>query len=304
MTSSFFEDLTKNAGKVGKARIAVPMAEDEAVAYAVERGVRDGFIDAVLIGDSDKISVIYADLASSKNVTIVHETDSVKACKIAVSMVREGRVDLLMKGLVPTSTILKAILNSEAGLKKSPLLSHITFFELKEQPGMRMITDVGINIAPDPDALEKIVRNAIEAFHLFKPDIPKVALLSANEKVSDKIPGTVLAQAVAAKFSGCMEAIVEGPVSLDLSVSAESARIKKYKGKIQGDADILVVPRIEVGNVLYKSLQYFSGANLGGVVFGAQCPVVLTSRSDSNETKFFSLLLGVTLWRNARSGGS
>ncbi|MFZ2958104.1 MAG: phosphate acyltransferase [Candidatus Ozemobacteraceae bacterium] len=299
--NSFFRDLAANVGQGTKARLAVPLAEDEAVAYAVERGVQAGLIQALLIGDADKIREMYGKTASTEGVTVIHEPDPGKACKAAVSAVREGRADLLMKGLVPTSTILKAVLNSQEGLKKNPLLSHLAFFELKNHPGLRILTDAAINIAPDADVLEKIAKNAIEAFRLFSSRVPKVALLSANEKVSEKVASTVLAKEVMQKFSNPDEAIVEGPISLDLSVSAESARIKKYSGRIQGDADILVVPRIEVGNVLYKSLQYFACADMGGVVFGAQCPVVLTSRADSNETKFSSLLLGVTLWRNARS---
>jgi len=297
--SQFFQGLVEGLHEGRTARVAIPLAQDEACAYAVCTGVRKGLLSAVLIGDVAEITKMYAEIATHEGVQIVAETNADAACRKAVALVREGAADLLMKGLVPTSTILKAVLNSKEGLKKNPLLSHLAFFEHPSHPGMKILSDAAINIAPDVEALEKIARNAIEAFRLFTDRPPKVALLSANEKVSDKVPSTGLAKETAARFADPQEAVVEGPISLDLAIHPESGRIKKYGGKIQGDADIFIAPRIEVGNVLYKSLQYFAQAEMGGVVFGAQCPVVLTSRSDSNETKFNSLMLGVRLWRNA-----
>lgn len=293
--NGFFKELPGMARGKRPMRVAIPLAEDEACAYAVGEGLKAGLVEALLIGNPVKIRELYGEAAKHPAVTIIEEPEAGAACKKAVALVREGKADLLMKGLVPTSSILKAVLSSSDGLKKNPLLSHLCFFERKDEPGLKILTDAAINIAPDAEALEKIARNAIEAFRAFFPRAPKVAMLSANEKVSDKVPSTLLAKDVVARFPNPDEAIVEGPISLDLSVSPESARIKKYQGKIRGDADILVAPRIETGNVLYKSLQYFADARMGGVVFGAKCPVVLTSRSDSNATKFSSLLLGLAL---------
>jgi phosphate butyryltransferase len=141
------------------------------------------------------------------------------------------------------------------------------------------------------------IDNAAEAYKLFSSNPAKVSLLAANEKVSEKLPSTVLAKNVAEKMQNRNDIIVEGPISIDLSLSKESAEIKKYKGKIQGDADIFIAPRIETGNALYKSLQYYIKAKMGGLVYGARCPVVLTSRADDNNTKFNSLLLGIVLWQ-------
>ncbi|MBF0547188.1 MAG: phosphate butyryltransferase [Candidatus Riflebacteria bacterium] len=300
MSSKFFKILSENTGKKAKARVVIPMAQDEACAYAVIRGVKSGIMKAVLIGDAKEISNFYGEIIKSEDVNVVSETDPNSACKIAVQMISSGKADLLMKGLVSTSSFLKSVLGSQDGLKKAPLLSHLTFFELKNIPGLKLLSDVAINISPDEDTLEKIVKNALEAFKLIEKKQPKVALLSANEKVSEKVLSTVLAKKVSEKFSGS-DQIVEGPISLDLAICPESAKIKKYQGKIQGDANIFIVPRIEVGNVLYKSLQHFAEADMGGVVFGAKCPVVLTSRSDSNDTKFYSLLLGINLWENGRN---
>ncbi len=296
----FFNKLAERVDTKRKSRIAIPLAEDEACAYAVCRGVSSGLIAATLIGDPAKIRELYGEVATRADVTIIEEKDPAKACRKAVSLVREGEADLLMKGMVPTSSILKAVLNSQEGLKKNPLLSHLTFFELPNRSGVKILTDAAISIAPDVATMTGIVENAIEAFRLFENRAPKVALLAANEKVSEKVPATTLAQSTAQAFASRTDAVVEGPISLDLSVSEDSVRIKKWQGRIKGDADIFVTPRIETGNVLYKSLQYFARTPMGGLVYGAKCPVVLTSRADDNDTKYASLLLGVLLWQRAQ----
>lgn len=298
----FFARLTEKVDVSRKSRIAIPMAQDEACAYAVCRGVKSGLMTATLIGDPQKIREMYGEVTSREDITILEESDPTKACKKAVQLVRSGKADLLMKGLVPTSTILKAVLNSQEGLKKNPLLSHLTFFELPQKNGFKILTDVAINIAPDVETQTRIVENAVEAFRLFEDRPPKVALLAANEKVSEKVPSTVLAQSVAQAFASRKDVIVEGPISLDLSVSDDSVRIKKWQGRIKGDADIFVTPRIETGNVLYKSLQYYAQVPMGGLVYGARCPVVLTSRADDNDTKFSSMLLGILIWQLEKSG--
>jgi phosphate butyryltransferase len=232
-------------------------------------------------------------------VEIIDERDEKAACRLAVKKVREGHCDILMKGMVATSTLLKAVLNNTEGLKKNPILSHLTFFEFPDRQGLKILTDAAMCIAPDAQTMQKEIDNACEAFSLFESRPAKVALLAANEKVSEKVPSTVLAESVAKSLASRSDMIVEGPISFDLAVSQESARIKKYHGKIQGDADIFVVPRLDTGNVFYKSLQYYMKASMGGLVYGARCPVVLTSRADDNNTKFNSLLLGMVLWQRS-----
>ncbi len=293
----FFSKLHKSLDPQRKCRVSVPVAQDEACAFAICEGVKKGVVGATLFGNPDEIRQMYGEAASQPGVEIVPESDVAEASRKAVAWVREGKADILMKGLVPTSVFLKAVLHSKDGLKKNPLLSHLTFFEAEKIRGMKILTDVAINISPDADALGKMVLNAVEAFRSFSDRTPRVGILAANEKVSEKMPSTTLAKSVADQFRDRTDVIVEGPIALDLGVSPESAKIKKYGGKIQGNADILVVPRIETGNVMYKSLQYYVHADMGGVVFGARCPIVLTSRADDNETKFNSLLLAVVLWQ-------
>jgi phosphate butyryltransferase len=303
MTESFFAGLSGRVKAGSVCRVAIPIAQDEACAYAVSRAAAEGLIKPILIGDPTEIRRMYGTAAVSNQALIIDSGDQESACRQAVAMVRDGEADILMKGNVSTGKLLKAVLNSQDGIKKNPLLSHVCFFEIPGHDGLKVLTDAAINIAPDLGQYEQITDNAIEAYSLFGHACPKVALLSANEKVSEKVPSTVLAKALAEKHKGRSSAVIEGPISLDLSVSEFSVNVKNYQGRIRGDADIFVVPRIETGNVFYKALQYFTAAQMAGVVYGARCPVVLTSRSDRNDTKFFSLLLGMVLWQKQSALG-
>lgn len=297
MNKDFFSNLVETLDSQKVCRIAIPIANDEACAFAVCQAVKMGILKATLIGDPEEISTMYADVAQHENVRVINEKEEKAACALAVKEVKEDRCDILMKGNVNTSTLLKAVLNSKDGIRKNPILSHLTFFELPGKDGIKILTDAAMCIAPDEETLQKEIDNASEAFRLFCNRRAKVALLAANEKVSEKVPSTVLADNVARALKDRSDMIVEGPISFDLAVSEESAQIKKYAGEIKGDADIFVVPRIETGNALYKSLQYYIKARMGGLVYGARCPVVLTSRADDNNTKFNSLLLGIALWQ-------
>ena len=302
MSDNFFSKLVATLDKKMNCRVAIPLANDDACAYAVCHAIKTGILSATLIGDPEQIKAMYGDVARHERVTIIDERDEKTACTRAVAEVREGRCDILMKGLVATSSLLKAVLNSTTGLRKNPILSHLTFFEFPDRQGLKILTDAAMCIAPDADTLEKEIENAREAFATFEKRSPLVALLAANEKVSDKMPSTQLAEKVAGALAGRSDMTVEGPISFDLAVSEDSARIKKYKGRIQGNADIFVVPRLDTGNAFYKSLQYYVKAPMGGLLYGARCPVVLTSRADDNATKFNSLLLGVALWQRAAAG--
>ncbi|MDD3148359.1 MAG: phosphate acyltransferase [Candidatus Riflebacteria bacterium] len=299
MSENFFSRLVSSLGEQRKCRVAIPLANDEACAYAVCQAVKTGILSATLIGDPEQIRSMYGDVAGHEQVTLLNETDEKAACAKAVSEVREGRCDILMKGMVATSSLLKAVLNSTTGLRKNPILSHLTFFEFPGKPGLKILTDAAMCIAPDAETLVKEIENACEAFASFESSRPLVALLAANEKISDKMPSTRLAEQVAAMLKNNEGMVVEGPISFDLAVSEDSAKIKKYQGKIQGNADIFVVPRLDTGNAFYKSLQYYVKAPMGGLLYGARCPVVLTSRADDNATKFNSLLLGIAIWQKS-----
>jgi len=303
MSKSFFSQLVESIDSTRKCRVAIPLANDEACAFAVCQAVKAGLIKATLIGSPEGIKNMYGEIAEHEEVEIINQQDEKAACRIAVSKVREGYCDILMKGMVATSSLLKAVLNHNEGLRKNPILSHLTFFEFPDRAGLKILTDAAMCISPDSETLIKEIDNAAEAFAVFEKRAPKIALLAANEKVSEKVPSTLLAEKVSKALKDRNDIIVEGPVSFDLAVSNESAEIKKYAGKIQGDADIFVVPRLDTGNAFYKSLQYYIKAQMGGLVFGASCPVVLTSRADDNNTKFNSLLLGISIWQNGYKKG-
>ena len=224
----------------------------------------------------------------------IEEKDVARAAAKAVSLVKTGEADALMKGIMDTAVLLKAALNKETGINAGRLVSHVAVMELPTYHKLLMVTDAAINIAPDIPAKLDIIANAAEAAHAIGIPNPKVALLAAVEKVNwEKMPCTAEAAIITqmnrrGQVKGCL---VDGPLALDNAVSAESARIKKIDSEVAGDADILVVPDIEAGNVLYKSLVDLGRAKCAAIVMGAAAPVVLTSRADTAETKLASIAL-------------
>jgi phosphate butyryltransferase len=225
---------------------------------------------------------------------MIEEKDYAKAAAAAVALVRSGEADVLMKGVLDTSILLKAALNKEVGLNAGRLTSHVAVIESPHYHKLFIVTDAAINIAPDLQGKLDIVANAVAVSRSIGVELPKVAMLAAVEKVNpDKMPCTADAALITqmnrrGQVKGC---VVDGPLALDNAISAESARIKKIVSDVAGDADVLVVPDIEAGNVLYKALLDLGGAKGAGIVAGAAKPIVLTSRADSRETKLASIAL-------------
>lgn len=228
-------------------------------------------------------------LGSETDWTYVHCQDDYEVAKAAVSYVASGKAQILLKGIIPTHVVLKEVLQKEHQLKTSPVLSHVAMVTLANQQGQFLLTDCAMNITPDKEALIKIIDNATTVAHKIGIEKPKIALLSAAENINPKMPSSVMAAELTDYFSESTDKVVYGPLSLDLAVSKESAEHKRFTGPIIGDADVLVVPTIDVGNTLYKSLTLFAGALIGGTIVGTKVPVVLTSRSDSTATKLHSL---------------
>ena len=289
-------DAAKSAGK-GRVRIAVAAAQDDAVLTAVEDARKRGLAEAVLIGDRDAIArTADAERIDLTPYEIVHEADPGKAAASAVAHVRNGEAALVMKGLLDTSVILKAALNKESGLHAGRLVSHVGVIESPHYHKLFLITDSAINIAPTLADKIDIIRNAVDVARALGAETPKVALLAAVEKVNpEKMPCTADAAILTqmnrrGQIPGC---VIDGPLALDNAVSAEAARIKKIESPVAGDADILVSPDIEAGNILYKALMDLGGAKGAGLVVGAKSPIILTSRADSAETKVASIALGI-----------
>lgn len=288
--SDFYEQIKKQ--KVTK-RLVLASAADEHSIDAVFKAAEKKIIEPVLVGDKNKI----IEICKSKDydyqsMEIIDNKDNNNAVKESVRLIKKGKADILMKGYTSTATLLKAILNDKNGLKNAALLSHFAIFEHAEYHKLIGITDVAMNIAPNLKEKAGIINNAVSYMHKIGYTKPKVAVIGAVELVNEKMPATVDA-AILSKMSQrnqIPDCIIDGPLAFDNAMSKESASHKGIISNVAGDADLLIMPNIEAGNVLYKSFAY-SGAKLAAVVLGALVPVVLTSRSDTEESKLNSIIL-------------
>ena len=277
-----------------KKRIALANAHDEPALSAVVHAKRKGVVEGTLIGkEKEIIDMLHEMGESEKDYEIINfDGEEVEAAKVAVALVKEGKADIPMKGILQTSSFAKAILNKETGLMPANakrLLSQVGTFEYEGR--LMMITDAAINIAPDVETQLGIIKNALPVANALGIDCPKVAVLSAVETYNEKMPSTVSATEVAkAGVEGC---IVSGPLALDGTISMESVKHKGIANPVAGRADILLVPMIEVGNVLYKSITYIAGKTMASTICGATCPVIITSRADTPDSKYFSILMAV-----------
>jgi phosphate butyryltransferase len=291
-----FDDLIESARKIGPKTMAVAVAQDQDVLVAVYNAYKYGIVNPVLVGKKDEIESIAdksgIDLAGFD---IVDVADKTEACRKAVEMVATGKAALPMKGFVDTSIILKAVLDKEIGLMRGRLLSHVGVLAVPGYDRLFIQSDAAMNIAPNLNEKVDIINNAVEVAHALGNDMPKVAVLCAVEKVNPKMPATVDAQELAKMneqgiISGC---IVAGPLALDNAVSPEAARHKGINNPVAGNADVLITPDIEAGNVLNKAMEYFGKAEKAGVIMGARTPIVLTSRASSDRSKLNSIALAV-----------
>lgn len=247
-----------------------------------------GLITPILIGPQAMITDISAaeniDLGSCQ---IEDVTEPAAAAQHAAAMVREGRAEALMKGSQHTDELMSVIVSRAAGLRTARRISHVFVMVIPGHERLLLITDAAINIAPDLIVKADIVRNAIDVAHAIGIAEPRIALLSAVETVNPGIPSTVDAAALRdmARRGEIAGGIVDGPLAFDNAISVEAARIKGISSPVSGRVDILVVPALEAGNILYKSLVYLGAAVAAGVVLGARVPVILTSRADSPESR-------------------
>lgn len=287
-----FSDVLKTCKKHGKIILSVAVAQDEDVLRAVWAARAEGIAEAILVGDEEKIKSI-AEQAHEGSLNIVHEPDETKAARKAVLLVRDGKANALMKGLINTSDFLRAVLDPESGLKAGALLSHLAAFELPGQPKLQFHTDGGINISPCLEDKKAILLNALGALASLGMQNPKVAVLSANEKVNPKMQSTTDAQALSEmrKTGDIPNGVIEGPIALDVAISPKAAKHKGIESAVSGDVDLFLVPNIESGNLLGKALVYYARAKMAGLVLGAACPIVLTSRAETAEGKLFSIAL-------------
>ncbi len=288
-------EIMEAARSGGRKRIAVAAAQEHSALEAAVDAWKHGLADPILVGDLAAMDAIAAELGLDLGpFQRIEERDVARAAAKAVSLVRSGEADALMKGIMDTSVILRAVLNKESGINAGRLASHVAVMEMPTYHKLFIVTDAAINIAPDIPAKLDIIANAVQASRALGVERPKVALLAAVEKVNwEKMPCTAEAAIIAqmARRGQVKDCLVDGPLALDNAISEESVRIKKIVSEVAGDADVLVAPDIEAGNILYKSLVDLGRARCAAVVMGAQAPVVLTSRADTAETKLASIAL-------------
>lgn len=294
-----FTDIKRRAAGIEPRRIAVVSAQDEEVLLSLQEATEDNIVHPVLIGDAGKIESLRTELSLSFNCDIIDAPDDRAAAETAADLAGRGDAAGLMKGILPTSIFLKAILRKEPALVEGGLLSHVTVVESPRHGRLFLVTDAAVNIAPDLTQKRFILENAVETARRLGNPCPKAAILCAVEKMNPAMAATEHAEELrrmneAGEITGVA---VSGPLSLDLAVSPDAAEIKGYTGPVAGDADILLVPEIETGNVLVKALYYFSDLPYGGIIMGARVPVALTSRADIAKSKYNSLLLAAVLAR-------
>lgn len=294
-----FDALLEKVKACSTKKIAVAVAQDDAVLEAVQAAKERNIADAILVGDEDKIKEIAASLNMDlSGYEIIDVKDTTEAAHTAVKLVHDGKADMYMKGLIDTKGFLKSVLDKEAGLRTGKPLSHVALFEIEGYDKMFFLSDVAFIPYPTLEDKVGIINNTVEVAHACGIECPKVAPLAAVEVVNPKMPATVEADELTkmneeGKITGC---IVDGPLSMDLAIDPEAARHKGATGrKIVGDADILLFPDIHAGNITYKTLVHTANVKNGCILTGTKAPVILTSRSDSFETKVNSIALAAVV---------
>lgn len=292
------DELLELAKVKAKKTLSVAVAQDNVVLKAVVEAVKLQIVDAILVGDEEKIREIAAkENLSLENITIVNEKNIVGAATKAVELVTNGEAHFIMKGMLGTSDLLKAVLNKEAGLRGKGLLSHVMVYDIPSYHKLLFLTDGGMVTYPELKDKIEIINNAVEVAHALQINVPKVAPICAVEVVNPSMQATLDAAALSlmnkrGQIKGCL---IDGPLGLDNAISKEAAEHKGIISEVAGDSDILLVPNIEAGNFLGKSLTYFAKAESAGIIVGAKCPVVLVSRADSAKSKLYSIALGAVV---------
>ena len=294
-------DVLKGSEKVV---LSVAAAHDEEVLLAIKSATEMNIITPILVGQEDKIRKISDEINFDLNGIKIIDKETIEECaEVAVKLVSSKEADFVMKGLLDTSVILKAVLNKEWGLRTDSLLSHVMVYEADFYPKLLVTTDGGMNIAPNYEQKVKILKNAIKATEPLGLETIKVCALAAKEKVNPKMQATVDAKELedACKNGEFGEnVIVEGPLAFDLAVSKEACEVKGFKTEVGGDVDIILMPTIEVGNGIGKAFTYAAGAKSAGIIMGAKAPIVLVSRADTHESKLYSIAYGALIAKDIK----
>jgi phosphate butyryltransferase len=291
-------ELVEVAKKREIRKLVLAAAGDEDAMLAVKNAVNQGLIEPILVGDMLKIQTIAKrinfDISGYETYDIV---DKNEASRQACILIKQGKADIIMKGAVGTGTLMKAVLNKELGLRKGDTLSHVAVFESPYYHKLLGVTDAAMNVGPDLETKIAIIKNAIEVFHKLNIPNPKVAIVGSVETVNPRMEATMHAATISMmnyrkQITGC---IIDGPLAIDNAISKRSAELKDITSEVAGDTDIILAPGIDAGNILYKTLNFLGGAVAAAVIMGATAPIVLTSRSDSDKSKFLSIALAANI---------
>lgn len=296
MITSYAEILAAVQANKRRKSISIAMADDPSVLEAIKVIDEKGLAHAILVGDPNRIKAIAEEVGYSvEDEMIVPAVDEREIAFRAVEQIRSGKADILMKGHISTPILMKAVLDRNTGLRTGSILSHVAVAEIPTYPKMLITGDGGITITPDLEAKKAILNNMVAVCRKLQIQQPKICALGPIEKVNPKIQETVHA----AELQRCAEAgefgyiILEGPMAMDVALSADAARKKGIASRIAGDTDVILVPNITSGNAIIKLLMYLANAKVGGLVVGAKVPVILLSRSDKPEEKFNSMILAI-----------
>jgi phosphate acetyltransferase len=299
---SKYERLIERAKQVPPAKTIVVHPCDETSLRGAVDAAAAGLIVPILVGPASRITAVarehHLDIGALDLVDVAH---SEQAAVTAVQLIHEARGELLMKGSLHTDELMRAVASSTKGLRTARRISHVFVMDVPGHPETLFITDAAINIFPDLEAKRDIIQNAVDLFTQIGLGTPRVAILSAVETVTPKIPSTIEAAALCkmADRGQITGALLDGPLAFDNAIDPEAARIKGITSEVAGRAQILIVPDLEAGNMLAKNLTFLAKADAAGIVLGARVPVILTSRADSVRTRMASCAVAV-LYADAR----
>jgi phosphate butyryltransferase len=291
-----FDQILEAARARGPVTIAVAAAHDPDVIESLKLARELKLAHGILVGNGAKIRALAREQSFDiPDNLIINEPDEGVALRQTIALVREGRAGLLMKGKVPTATLVRAILDREAGLRTSRLLSQVIVLRTPRHDRLMIVTDAAINIAPTLSQKVELCRNAMEVARAIGIEKPNIAALCALEFVNPEMPATVDAAALCAmnRRGQLRNCYIEGPIALDVPMSKFAAQRKSIDSPIVENTDIFLAPDIEAANILYRAIVYFGEAESGGIVLGARVPLVLLSRAETAETKVRSIAVGI-----------
>ncbi|MEC0302229.1 phosphate acyltransferase [Terribacillus saccharophilus] len=291
-----FTALEKMAAAKQGFTIAIAAADDPSILKAVKKSADQKMATFLLYGDIDRLKqFMKEEQLTEDNITCIHTPSADRATDMAIEAWKSGKADMLMKGIVSTDVLAGKILKDKTMLKPGSILSQLAIFDFPSYHKLLFLTDAGINIAPSLEIKKKILDNAVSVYTKMLHAEPKVAALAATEKVNSAMPATTDAALLSVmqqrgQITNCK---IDGPLALDSALSSQSAAIKKIDSTVAGDADILLVPEIESGNMLYKSFTYTAGAVSASLLVGTKSPVILTSRADDSNSKYFAICFAI-----------